>query len=87
MTPRAEALAFRIWAYASPRGWDCTAGEIADAIGIDYRAIGRVCAAKGWGTERASFEGRFADVLGNFADGFTGNKIAGYARLAEELPE
>ena len=50
MTPRTEALAFRIWQYANPRGWDCTAGEVGDAIGSSPMQVGIACSAKGWGT-------------------------------------
>lgn len=49
MNPRTEALAYRIWAYARPLGWDCTAHDIADALGEPWQRVSRVCAVKGWG--------------------------------------
>lgn len=48
MTPRSEALAFRIWQYADPLGWDCTTGEVAEAIGVSTARVARVCRMKGW---------------------------------------
>lgn len=59
-TPRTEAIAFRLWAYASPRGWDCTAAEAADALDVSTRVIGAVSRRKGW-TER--FRVTHADPL------------------------
>ena len=50
MTPKQNALAFRIWQYAEPLGWDCTAAEIADAVRSTPQAVWIVCKAKGWGT-------------------------------------
>lgn len=48
MSPRMEAMAFRIWQYANPRGWDCTVGEIAEALDMHPIPVGRVCAMRGW---------------------------------------
>ena len=48
MSPYTEALAFRIWQYANPRGWDCTVGEIAEALDMHPSPVGRVCAMRGW---------------------------------------
>jgi hypothetical protein len=48
MTPRSEALAFRIWAYCEPRGWDVTSPEIAEALGEPMPRVRLVCAMKGW---------------------------------------
>ena len=45
-----NALAYRVWAYAEPLGWDCTVSEIADAIGASPTAVGRVVSLKGWQT-------------------------------------
>jgi hypothetical protein len=44
------ALAYRIYCYANPRGWDCTATEVADAIRSTPQAVRRVSYLKGWGT-------------------------------------
>lgn len=43
-----EALAFRVWAYANPLGWDCTAKEIADALGVDWHRVNWALRQKGW---------------------------------------
>lgn len=48
MTPHMEALAYRIWAYASPRGWKCSYDEIADGTDISYFMVMKVIRAKGW---------------------------------------
>jgi hypothetical protein len=54
MTAKSEALAYRIYIYANPIGWDCTPGEIAEALGVDPKRIGRVAHAKGWATRLRS---------------------------------
>lgn len=51
MTPRSQALAFRIWAYCEPRGWDCTLTEVADALDESINRVRGVCQWRGW-TER-----------------------------------
>lgn len=48
MSPQSEALAFRIWAYAEPFGWNVTASQIADALGVSYQRIAGICRRKGW---------------------------------------
>lgn len=48
MTPHMEALAYRIWAYANPREWDCSYAEIADGTGISVDMVSHVIRAKGW---------------------------------------
>jgi hypothetical protein len=48
MTPRAEALAYRIWCYCEPRGWDCTHREVADALDVPLKRVSHVCTVKGW---------------------------------------
>lgn len=50
MTPKQNALAFRIWQYAEPLGWDCTAAEIADAVRSTPQAVVSVVKMKGWWT-------------------------------------
>jgi len=46
--PKSEALAFRIWAYAEPLGWDCTVKDIAEELGESWQRVSRVCVLKGW---------------------------------------
>lgn len=53
MTPRTEALAYRIHCYAAPRGWDVTATEIAEAISteddvVPWRTVVNVMRGKKW---------------------------------------
>lgn len=48
MTPHMEALAYRIWAYATPREWDCSYAEIADGTGISYGMVAHVTFRKRW---------------------------------------
>lgn len=50
-SPRIAALAYRIWAYANPRGWDCTIREIADALDAPVYSIVATVRTRGW-TER-----------------------------------
>lgn len=46
--PKSEVLAFYIWAYASPLGWDCTVKDIAEELGESWQRVRRVCTIKGW---------------------------------------
>ena len=48
MTPRSEALAYRIWAYAKPREWNVTLAEIADALGESHKRVLAICRIKKW---------------------------------------
>ncbi len=48
MTPKSAALRFRIWQYASARGWDVTFGEVADALGVSVMAAARAAHSAGW---------------------------------------
>lgn len=47
-SPKAQALAYRIWCYADPRGWDVTVTDIADALDESPKRIGAVCQNRGW---------------------------------------
>lgn len=49
MAPRTEALAYRIWAYATPLGWDCSVKEIAEALGdVSWETVRTVMQHKKW---------------------------------------
>jgi hypothetical protein len=48
MNVKLEALAFRIWAYAQPKGWDCLMSEVATALGVGLGAVRIACTHKGW---------------------------------------
>jgi hypothetical protein len=93
MTPRGEALAFRIWQWANPRGWDCTTTEVADAIRSTPAAVGRIGYLKGWTSRFRRTEERAIDIrMGGGIDSLLAGDpcrpiIAGYARLADEPTE
>ena len=48
MTSTTETIAYRIWGYASPREWDCTPADVADALDIPRRAVSSTIRIKGW---------------------------------------
>lgn len=48
MTPKSEALAYRIWSYANPIGWNATISEVASALGVTPQSAAAVCQHKGW---------------------------------------
>lgn len=48
LDPKRETLAFRIWQYCKPIGWNATAIEIGNAIGASYQSVSGVLVAKGW---------------------------------------
>lgn len=45
---RTMALAYRIWAYASPREWDVTIPEVADEMKESVATIRSIMYHKGW---------------------------------------
>jgi hypothetical protein len=48
MTPRRQAIAFRIWSHAESVGWDITVRELADAIGEKSFTVRNIVVEKGW---------------------------------------
>lgn len=46
--PKTEALAFRIWAYASRNGWNCTMAEIAEALDESKDRIRAIVVHRNW---------------------------------------
>lgn len=48
MGPKIETLAFRIWQYAEPLGWDATVQEIAEHLDVNSRSVRSVLKQKGW---------------------------------------
>lgn len=64
MTPRTQALAYRIWALASPKGWDLTAYDLAEALEVPVARVHYVLAEKGWNarTRSAKTEPLYASV-------------------------
>lgn len=56
MNIQTEALAFRIWAFAKPKDWDCSVHDIADVMKESPQRIAGVCRVKGW-TERLRSSG------------------------------
>lgn len=48
LNPKAEALAFRIWAVCAPLGWDITVSDCAKQSGDRLAAVRRVVHLKGW---------------------------------------
>lgn len=49
MNVKFEALAYRIWGSANPRGWDCLMSEVASDIGVSVKVVSATCTVKGWG--------------------------------------
>ena len=49
MNVKFEALAYRIWGSANPRGWDCLMSEVASDIGVSVQMVSATCTVKGWG--------------------------------------
>lgn len=48
MNPRTETIAFRIWAYCTPVGWDRTMRQIADDLDLDVPVVRGIMQAKRW---------------------------------------
>ena len=47
-SPRTMAIAYRIWAYASPREWDVTIPEVAEELRENVATIRAIMQSKGW---------------------------------------
>ena len=63
LSPKSEALAFRIWAYAEPKGWDVLLADVASDLNVDVVRVRWVVGAKQWS---GRFRGlsRFAPEIG-----------------------
>jgi hypothetical protein len=48
LSPRSEALAYRIWAHCGPLGWNTTIADVADALEAPYASVRVILARKGW---------------------------------------
>lgn len=46
--PAVMALRFRIWALATPKGWNMTIAEVAEALGENPRRIAGIVRYAGW---------------------------------------
>ncbi len=64
-TPAQMALEYRIWAFASPLGWNVTPGEIAAELGLSKQMVGVALRRKGWQNRvRTTRQGKRADSFG-----------------------
>jgi hypothetical protein len=48
LSPKSEALAFRIWAYAEPKGWDVLLADVASDLNVSIAQVRWVVTAKRW---------------------------------------
>jgi hypothetical protein len=56
MTPRVEAIAYRIRAICVECGWNITVGELAEELNLSYATVRNVLLAKSWhGRVRPAF--------------------------------
>jgi uncharacterized protein YjcR len=68
ISARTHALRYRIWAYANPKGWDCTIADIADALDVSPNLVRATLQHAGW-TQRirlasqASYERSYLGTL------------------------
>jgi hypothetical protein len=66
MNVKTEALAFRIWAFAKPKAWDCTVHEISEVVGETPQRIAAICRTKGWNTRLRSSGPFYLDTPHNY---------------------
>ena len=45
---RQQAIAFEIWRFAEPLGWNVTFGDVANALGISHQEIAIIARRKDW---------------------------------------
>ena len=74
-SPRTEALAYRIWSVANPRGWNMTCTEIADELDETTARIRSILSAKKWGGRLRSSDMPSIDMIKTigFASSFDGD--------------
>lgn len=48
LTVEMATLAYRIWAHCQPIGWNATAKEIGEALGVNWRRVNAAIVQKGW---------------------------------------
>jgi len=63
--PRNMALAYRIWAYCTPREWDCLAAEVAEALDADVKSVASICRARGWNQRMRTSKIGFDPTISN----------------------
>lgn len=74
MSPKSEAIAFRMWAFATPLGWDTTIREVAEHLDVSTGTARNIAQLKGWlsrfrkGGKGEDF-GRGSPVPKNWGDG------------------
>lgn len=47
-TPRTHAIAYRMWGYCEPRGWNCTFNEVAEHLGVSPRVASSIAIIFKW---------------------------------------
>ena len=63
MSPKAEALAFRIHQYAHPKGWDCLMSDVAADLKVSLSSVRQISTMKGWNSR---FRVAKADTTAHF---------------------
>lgn len=63
MNVKLEVLAFRIYQYAHPKGWDCLMSDVADALNVSLSSVRYVSTVKGWNSR---FRVARADTTAHF---------------------
>ncbi len=48
LTPRSQAIAYRIWAIAKPLEWDISIADLAEQLNLSHHSIRSVLQLKGW---------------------------------------
>lgn len=74
MNNRQQGIAFLIWRYADPRGWNVTYGEVAEHLQLSHQEIATISRVKGWAnrfrTTKPDHAGtmRFPAILWGFTE-------------------
>jgi hypothetical protein len=68
MTPRSEALAYRIWACCEPRGWGMTLADCAEELGESILRVRAVAQHKGWATRFKATQSEEGYLAAHFGD-------------------
>jgi hypothetical protein len=85
LSPKSEALAFRIWAYAEPKGWDVLLADVAKDLNISIAQARWVVTAKRWNSRFRGLNCFDPEIGANRLRSFDAYDGGSYRATFEEL--
>jgi hypothetical protein len=85
ISPKSEALAFRIWAYAHPKEWDVLLTDVAKDLNVSIAQVRWVVTAKRWNSRFRGLSRFYHPGTGGLLT-FHSYYDGSYDQACEELP-